>query len=100
MAKSSGGGGRSGGGESTESKLLAMGGKKWEKNGMSRIYFNGHDMIRISGKSEGQLKSKSVNNILSGKYYYDLKANQFVWSAIGSPTVDRAAEIIHARIKK
>lgn len=54
--------------------LLSLGGKRWIKNNMDRIYLDENTLSQLLGTEVGYYSSNSLRNC---KYYYDLNTDSY-----------------------
>lgn len=54
--------------------LLSLGGKRWIKNGMDRIYLGESALNQLLGTEVGYYRTNSLKNC---KYYYDLCSDSY-----------------------
>lgn len=71
-------------------KLIAAGGKRWQKNGYDRIYLSRAIRLEITD----DMSRKCRNDVYATKQdiYYDVVADKYVWHKTGRSFLDEAIE--------
>lgn len=63
-------------------KLIALGGRQWQKNGHNRIYLNGSQLAAIITEFANSALSKTeIRNLDSGNVYYNVSEGRFHWQS-------------------
>ncbi|MDL5055878.1 hypothetical protein [Geitlerinema calcuttense] len=63
-------------------KLEAIGGSRWQKNGMDRIYLNADVLAVIIENETGRSINKTETRLLGeAKFHFDVTTGQFRWNS-------------------